>query len=68
MWAVMNDVGEDWARIVMNEVNWHSAAHCKNDLIDLDWEACDDSIEQKLLHVQYYAHEAWFQTSQTEQQ
>ena len=46
----------DWARTSMNEVNWHSAVHCKNDLIDLDWEVQDDLIEWKLLYTQCYTH------------
>ena len=59
--AAMNNVDWDWARIMMNEVNWHSAVHCKNNLIDLDWEAWDDLIEQKLLYTQHYAHEVQLQ-------
>ena len=35
--AVMNDIGWDWARAVMNKANWHSAAHYKNNSIGLDW-------------------------------
>ena len=62
----MNDIDWDWARVTMNKVNWYSAAHCKNDLIGLGWEACDDLIEWKLLYTQHYAHEAWSWTSQTE--
>ena len=65
MWAAMNDIDWDWIRIMMNKVNWYSAVHCKNDLIDLDWEAYNDLIKQKLLYAQYYAHEAWFWTFQT---
>ena len=60
LWAAMNDVGWDWARAVMNEVNWHSAVHCKDNLIGLGW---DDLIKQKLLYAQHYAHEVWFWTS-----
>ena len=64
VWAVMNDIDWDWVRTVMNEVNWHSAVHCKNDLIDLDWEVCDDLIEWKLLYTQHYAHKAQLWTLQ----
>ena len=62
LWAAINDVDWDWVRAVMNEVNWYSAVHCKNDLIDLDWEVWDDLIEQKLLYAQHYTHEIWSQT------
>ena len=67
VWAVMNNIDWDWIRAVMNEVNWYSAAHCKNNLIDLNWKVWNDSIEQKLLYIQYYAHEAWLWTSQAKQ-
>ena len=64
---MINNVGWDWARVTMNKVNWHSAAHCKNNLISLGWEACDDLIEQKSLYAQHYTCEAQLQISQTEQ-
>ena len=67
MWAVMNNIDWDWVRVMMNEVNWHSAVHCKNDLIDLNWDAHDDLIKWKLLYIQCYAHEAQLQTFQAEQ-
>jgi len=57
----MNNVDWDWTRIMMNKANWHWAAHCKNDLTDLGWEACDDLIEQKLLYAQHHTYEAWLQ-------
>ena len=62
VWAAMNNVDWDWVRIMMNKVNWHSAVHCKNDLIDLDWEVWNDSIEQKSLYIQHYTYKAWFWT------
>lgn len=65
--AAMNDIDWDWIRAVMNKVNWHSAVHCKNNLIDLDWEVWDDSIEWKSLYIQHYTHKAWFWTSSAEQ-
>ena len=67
MQAAMNNIDWDWVRVTMNEANWHSAVHCKNDLIDLDWEAHDDLIEQKLLYIQHYTHKAQLWTSQTKQ-
>ena len=67
VWAAMNDIGWDWARAVMNKANWHSAAHCKNNLIGLSWEVQDGLIEQKPLYAQHYTHEAWSWTPQTEQ-
>ena len=60
LWWMMFDW--DWVRALRNEVNWYSAVHCKNDLIDLDWEAWDDLIKWKLLYAQCYTHEVWFQT------
>ena len=39
MQAAMNDIDWDWVRASMNEINWHSAAHCENDVIDLNYEA-----------------------------
>ena len=54
MSAVMNDIDWDWARILMNEINWHWAVYCENDVIDSDYEVCDDLIEWKSLNTQCY--------------
>ena len=54
MSAAMNDVDWDWIRTLRNEINWHWAVHCENDIIDSNYEAYNDLIEQKLLNTQHY--------------
>ena len=54
MWAVMNDVDWNWARILMNEINWHSAVHCENDVINLNYKVWKNLIEWKSLNAQCY--------------
>ena len=54
MLAVMNDVGWDWVRTLKNKINWHWAVHCENDVIDLNYETCDNLTEWKLLNTQHY--------------
>ncbi len=52
--AVMNSIDWDWIRVLMNKINWHWAAHCENDVIDLNYKAHNDLTEQKLLNIQHY--------------